>query len=57
MNLFQGEFQMSQTKQNSFFRNIVDGIIESRARQASRYVNGALLMLDDEANRPCSYWP
>jgi hypothetical protein len=33
----------------SFFRNALDRIIEARSRQASHYVAGALLMLDDEA--------
>ena len=33
----------------SFFRNVLDSMVEARARQASRYVNGALMMLDDEA--------
>lgn len=33
---------------NSFFRNAFNRIIEARERQAARYVNGALLNLDDE---------
>jgi hypothetical protein len=33
---------------HGFFRNAFDALVEARARQASRYVNGALLMLDDE---------
>jgi hypothetical protein len=32
----------------NFFRSALDAMIEARAKQASRYVNGALLMLDDE---------
>jgi hypothetical protein len=32
----------------SFFRGALDAMIEARAKQASRYVNGALLMLDDK---------
>ena len=31
----------------NFFRDALDAMIEARAKQASRYVNGALLMLDD----------
>ena len=34
---------------NSFFRNAFQRVVEARERQASRYVNGALLSLDDEA--------
>ncbi|KKX29242.1 hypothetical protein [Rhizobium sp. LC145] len=33
---------------NSFFRNAFQRVVEARERQASRYVNGALLSLDDE---------
>lgn len=32
----------------NFFRGALDAMIEARAKQASRYVNGALLMLDDQ---------
>jgi len=32
----------------NFFRNALDAMIEARAKQANRYVNGALLMLDDK---------
>ena len=32
----------------NFFRNAMDAMIEARAKQATRYVNGALLMLDDQ---------
>jgi hypothetical protein len=31
-----------------FFRGALDSLIEARSRQATHYVNGALLMLDDE---------
>ncbi len=30
-----------------FFRAALDSIIDARSRQAQKYVNGALLMLDD----------
>ncbi|MEO0544546.1 MAG: hypothetical protein AAFY99_15845 [Pseudomonadota bacterium] len=33
----------------NMFRSILDAMVESRAREASKYVNGALLMLDDES--------
>ena len=31
-----------------FFRSALDSLVEARARQANRYVAGALLALDDE---------
>ncbi|MCY1669212.1 hypothetical protein [Rhizobium sp. SL86] len=34
---------------NSFFRNAFDRVVAARERQASRYVNGALMYLDDES--------
>ena len=33
----------------SFLRHMMDSLVEARARQASRFVNGALTMLDDDA--------
>jgi len=32
----------------SIFRTAFDRIVEARERQASRYVNGALMSLDDQ---------
>ncbi|WP_202615395.1 hypothetical protein [Rhizobium deserti] len=32
---------------NTFFRNAFNRMIEARERQVSRYVNGAMLSLDD----------
>ena len=32
----------------SFFRNAFNRVVEARERQVARYVNGALLNLDDE---------
>ena len=32
---------------NSFFRNAFNRMVEARERQMSRYVNGALLSLDE----------
>ena len=34
-----------------FFRNAMDAMIAAREKQAQRYVNIALLMLDDETLR------
>ncbi|MBC7150281.1 MAG: hypothetical protein KJ670_19115 [Alphaproteobacteria bacterium] len=34
---------------NSFFRNAFNRFVAARELQASRYVNGALMNLDDEA--------
>ena len=39
---------MTNTAKLGFFRNALNALIEARARQATHYVNGALLMLDDE---------
>lgn len=33
---------------NSIFRNAFNRMVEARERQVSRYVNGALMGLDDE---------
>ena len=33
----------------SFFRTAFDRVIEARERQVGRYVNGALLNLDDQS--------
>jgi hypothetical protein len=33
---------------NSFFRNAFDRVVAARERQASRYVTGALMYLDNE---------
>ena len=39
---------MARNAGRGFFRGAMDALIEARTRQASRYVNGALLMLDDK---------
>ena len=39
---------MARNAGNGFFRGAIDALIEARSKQASRYVNGALLMLDDK---------
>ncbi|WP_274424397.1 hypothetical protein [Chelativorans sp. YIM 93263] len=38
-----------------FFRNAMDALMDARQRQVRRYVNGALLMLDDETLRAHGY--
>jgi secreted protein with Ig-like and vWFA domain len=43
------------TKRTGFFRNAYNAVIAARARQANSYVNGALLMLDDETLRAHGY--
>lgn len=39
---------MTSNAGRGFFRGALDALMEARARQANRYVNGALLMLDDK---------
>lgn len=46
---------MANSAQRGFFRGAMDALIEARTRQAARYVNGALLMLDDETLRSYGY--
>lgn len=43
------------TNGRGFFRNAIDALVEARSRQAARYVNGALLMLDDETLKASGY--
>ncbi|WP_295809386.1 hypothetical protein [uncultured Nitratireductor sp.] len=38
-----------------FFRGAFDALIEARQKQVRSYVNGALLMLDDETLRAHGY--
>lgn len=33
----------------NIFRSMIDAMVEARGREASKYVTGALLMLDDES--------
>jgi hypothetical protein len=40
-------FQRTNTMANSFLRNAMNRMVEARQRQVSRYVNGAMLGLDD----------
>ncbi len=41
-------FQRIIIMASSFFRNALNRVVEARERQVARYVNGALLGLDDE---------
>ncbi|PHP67577.1 hypothetical protein CSC94_07695 [Zhengella mangrovi] len=43
------------TKSRGFLRNAYDAMVEARQRQANQYVNGALLMLDDETLKARGY--
>lgn len=42
-------------KGHGFFRGAMDALVAARARQVDRYVNGALLMLDDETLKAHGY--
>nr|WP_159592038.1 hypothetical protein [Chelativorans xinjiangense] len=46
---------MAHGAKRGFFRNAVDALVAARERQVSRYVNGALLMLDDETLKAHGY--
>lgn len=45
----------TSSTRRGFFRSAMDALVEARARQATRYVNGALLMLDDETLKAHGY--
>lgn len=48
--------QMAHTAaKRGFFRGAFDALIEARQKQVKSYVNGALLMLDDETLRAHGY--
>lgn len=38
-----------------FLQSAMDGLIEARTKQVNRYVNGALLMLNDETLKANGY--
>lgn len=42
-------------QKHGFFRNAMNALVDARAKQADRYINGALLMLDDETLRAHGY--
>lgn len=46
---------MATNSRNGFFRSALHSLVQARARQVSRYVNGALLMLDDETLKSHGY--
>jgi hypothetical protein len=46
---------MTNKSKKGFLRNALDAMVNARARQVSSYVNGALLMLDDETLREHGY--
>lgn len=46
---------MSTRAKKSIFHSAFDAMVEARSRQAQNYVNGALLMLDDETLRARGY--
>ena len=43
------------SKRKSFMSSAYDAMVNARTRQASAYVNGALLMLDDETLKAHGY--
>ncbi|MBA3446103.1 MAG: hypothetical protein H0T56_00565 [Pseudaminobacter sp.] len=43
------------TRTSGFFKKVLDAFVASGERRASRYVNGALLALDDETLRAHGY--
>ena len=46
---------MTNTTKTGFFRSALNSMYDARARQATRYVNGALLMLDDATLTAAGY--
>ncbi|TWH01052.1 hypothetical protein L598_000100000330 [Mesorhizobium sp. J18] len=46
---------MARNAKHGFFRNAMAALIAAREKQASRYVSGALLMLDDETLKAHGY--
>lgn len=46
---------MTTANLTGFFRNAFGAFMSARERQADRYVNGALLMLDDETLKAHGY--
>lgn len=46
---------MAHNAKRGFFRSAMDALVEARSKQVSRYVNGALLMLDDETLKAHGY--
>lgn len=46
---------MAGKSKKSMLHNAFDAMVNARARQASSYVNGALLMLDDDTLKSHGY--
>ncbi|WP_028032822.1 hypothetical protein [Chelativorans sp. J32] len=46
---------MAQVGRRGYFRSALDAFIAARERQAARYVNHALLKLDDETLKAHGY--
>lgn len=46
---------MTKANKKGFFGQALDAIIEARSRQVAGYVNGTLLMLDDETLKAHGY--
>lgn len=46
---------MANHTKRGFFRSAIDSMVAARERQVSRYINGALLMLDDETLKANGY--
>jgi len=45
------EMKMAKNAERGFFRGAMDALVEARARQANRYVQNALRILDGETVR------
>jgi len=45
------EMKMAKNAERGFFRGAMDALVEARARQANRYVENALRILDGETVR------
>ena len=46
---------MTKATKKGFFRHAFDAMVEARSRQVAGYVNGTLLMLDDETLKAYGY--
>ena len=46
---------MTKANKKGFFGHALDALIEARSRQVAGYVNGTLLLLDDETLKAHGY--
>ena len=46
---------MAQDAKRGFFQTAMESLVAARAKQARRYVNGTLLLLDDETLKANGY--